>query len=153
MADFEQSRFQGWAHLELFGRDEIAGYVTTLTFGTAVMFHIVLPKGLYWTWTLEQQDYFQGEYWDPGTVVRCPVRSIDTYVSPGSIFRLTPVTKERVEEIMAVSAATKWEIVSRAPDQNTKIQKDGRERAFALKPSEPYDSVEMEAVEFIEPPF
>jgi hypothetical protein len=43
MDDVKQSAFEGWAVLEIFGHQTYAGFVTTQTFGQAVLFRVDVP--------------------------------------------------------------------------------------------------------------
>lgn len=64
-----QNQIAGWAVLELFGHQMAAGYVETITLGTAQMFRLDVP---------EQDDH------PPYT----------EFYSPGALYRLTLVTEE-----------------------------------------------------------
>lgn len=43
MTDVQQSKFEGWAIVEIFGHQRYAGYVTTEAFGQAVLFRVEVP--------------------------------------------------------------------------------------------------------------
>lgn len=92
----EQSKFEGYAHVEVMGHQSHTGYVTTEAFGAAVMLRIVTPEIPPLERTLERADYVDGVYCYPGSVVEMSCPRKEVLVGAGSVFRLTPIKQEDV---------------------------------------------------------
>ena len=105
----QQSSFEGWAILEIFGHQKYTGYVKTEVFGTASMFRLDVPA-------LEERQritkggcYVEAEKdvsrWVPaGTTVKYGATQPYTKLfGVGAIYAITPCTQEAalaaVEEI------------------------------------------------------
>ncbi len=93
----DQSHFEGWAIVEIFGHQRYAGYVTTEAFGQAVLFRVDVPAlaprervtkaGLYHPTT--------GQYLPPGTTVtEDAVPGFTKLFGTGAIYAMTPCTEE-----------------------------------------------------------
>ena len=91
----EQTRFEGWAVVELFGRGKEIGYVTTAYFGGPALFRIDQPSFPEREYELERAQWIGDTLCPIGTKVqREPLPGKTVYVGPSAIFRLTPCTEE-----------------------------------------------------------
>lgn len=100
----EQSKFEGWAILEIFGHQRYAGFVSTQAFGTAVMFRIDVPALEERERVTNRPEYVKKQYVPAGTkVTEGPVQGYTKIFGAGAIYAMTPCTQEAatkaVEEI------------------------------------------------------
>jgi len=91
-----QSKFEGYAHVEVLGHNTHTGYVTTESFGSAVMLKIVTPEIPALEQTLEHAEYVDGVYCYSGSIVEVSGSRKEVWVGAGSIYRLTPIKQEDV---------------------------------------------------------
>jgi len=109
-----QQGFKGWAMVEMFGHQKIAGYVQTVSFGAGVMFQVDVP-------TLPQQEstttspgYIDGQWIDAGAVVRCEHKEGYTrLLGVGAIYAINPCTEEAA--MLAVANFQRPEVKLIAP--------------------------------------
>ena len=91
----EQAKFTGWAIVEMMGHQREAGYVTTESYGQAVLFRVDVPE-------LPERDYIlERPAWDidniylaAGSKVRrgsCGARS--RLISPAAVYAINPCTE------------------------------------------------------------
>ena len=92
----DQSKFEGYAHVEVMGHQSHTGMVTTEAFGAAVMLRIVTPEIPPLERTLEHAEYVDGVYCYPGTVIEVSSPRKEVWVGAGSVYRLTPISQEDV---------------------------------------------------------
>lgn len=94
----EQAKFTGWAIVEMMGHQREAGYVTTESYGQAVLFRVDVPELPEREYILERPTWsgMDGENYIPeGSKVRrmaMPARS--RLISPAAIYALNPCTEE-----------------------------------------------------------
>ena len=103
----EQSKFSGWAIVEIMGHSKEIGYVTTEYFGGPALFRIDQPSLPIRTHELTRAQWINDKLCDVGSrVERGELPGKTTYVGPSAIFRLTPCTEETarrgVEELIPV---------------------------------------------------
>lgn len=99
----QQSKFDGWAIVEVFGHQKYAGYVTTEAFGAAVMFRVDVPA-------LEERErqtkgpgYVGGRYLPAGSKVQeGAVAGYSKLLGVSSIFAITPCTKDAALKVVEV---------------------------------------------------
>ena len=97
----QNSTFQGWAIIELFGHNKAAGYVTTQQFGQACLFRVDTPE-------LPQRDIqtsrpgsIGGEWLEAGTTVRRPAEPARSkLIGPGAVYAINPCSEEAVREYL-----------------------------------------------------
>ena len=94
-----QSKFEGWAMVEIMGHQKEIGYVTTEYFGAACMFRVDTPDIPEQETVLKRPSYatIDGKYrqWPAGTKVRfssLPGRT--RLVSVAAVFSINPCTEE-----------------------------------------------------------
>jgi hypothetical protein len=95
MSEQQQSRFEGWAIVDVLGHQRYVGFVTTEAYGQAVLFRIDVPA-------LEARDretkageYVGNKYVPPGTKVQeGSVAGYTKLIGSGSIYAITPCTKD-----------------------------------------------------------
>ena len=92
----QPNRFEGWAVVEMFGHAKEVGFVTTETYGTAVLFRVDTPSLPEREFTLESPGYVNGATWTPaGSKVKRPASPAKTrLIGPGAIYAITPCTEE-----------------------------------------------------------
>ena len=105
MTTDQQSSFEGWAVLEIFGHQRYAGYVKTQVFGTASMFHLEVPPLEERTRETKRAGSDGKGNWLPAgsTVKEEATPGYSKLFGVGAIYAITPCTQEAamkaVEEI------------------------------------------------------
>jgi hypothetical protein len=97
MTEQQQAKFEGWAIVDVLGHQRYVGYVTTEAFGQAVLFRIDVPALEARERTTKSPGYAgnDGRYLPAGTVVtEGPVAGYTKLIGSGSIYAITPCTKE-----------------------------------------------------------
>lgn len=89
MEEKDAGSIETWAILEIFGHSKFAGFVRTVPLGSYVMFRIDVPEVTY-----------QSAERYGGPLVDKKIPPFTKYFSPGSVFALTPCTKETAEAAM-----------------------------------------------------
>lgn len=105
-----QSRFEGYAIVEIMGHQQVSGYVTTEAFGSVVMFKVVQQEIPPTEKTLERTQYVDGEYCPEGSRVRISRERAETFVGVGSVYRMTPCTEAQAN----AAQPAKVEIIEKA---------------------------------------
>jgi hypothetical protein len=97
----QQTHFEGWAVVELFGHGKAIGFVTTEYFGAACLFRIDTPEREEREYILERPEYgtesdgITSRFLPTGTKVKRPSAPAHTrLVGPSSLFALNPCTEE-----------------------------------------------------------
>lgn len=103
--EVQQARFDGWAIVDVLGHQRYVGYVTTDAYGAAVLFRIDVPA-------LEERErvtkapgYIQGRGYCPAgtTVKEGAVAGYTKLIGAGSVYAITPCTKEAALEALEQS--------------------------------------------------
>lgn len=91
----EQSSFEGWAAVELFGHQKEIGYVTTQHYGQAALFQIDVPGVPEQEVTLGRPEYGPEGQWLPkgSKVIRAAREGRTRLVGPGAIYAINPCTE------------------------------------------------------------
>lgn len=95
-SDVQQSRFDGWAIVDVLGHQRYVGYVTTEAFGQAVLFRIDVPALDERERETKRPGYINGHGYCPAAT-KVKEGAVDGYtklVGSGSIYTITPCTKE-----------------------------------------------------------
>jgi hypothetical protein len=116
MEQQQQSKFEGWAVVEVFGHQRYAGFVTTETFGQAALFRVDVPPLDERDRVLKHYEYVEGKNVPPGSTVKeAAVQGYTKYFGPGAIYALTPCTQEAaVKAVEAIQPRT-ISVVALAP--------------------------------------
>jgi hypothetical protein len=101
--DQQQSKFEGWAVIELFGHQKIAGHVTTEYYGSAAMFRVDVPELPEREVTISQPEYVQTEeysgYVYAGSVLRRAMEpGFTRIIGPGAVYAINPCTEATVRQ-------------------------------------------------------
>jgi len=89
------AQFEGWAILEIFGHQKYAGYVSTQTFGPAVMFRLDVPALEEREKITERPSYSGMTYVPAGSTVKLEaVQGYTKLFGVGAIYCMSPCTKE-----------------------------------------------------------
>ncbi len=100
MPDPKQATFDGWAIVDVMGHQRYVGYVTTEAYGQAVLFRIDVPALEERTRVTKRPGHFQDRGYLPAgtTVTEGAVAGYTKLVGSGSIYTMTPCTKEAALE-------------------------------------------------------
>lgn len=91
----EQSKFEGWAIVEMMGHRREIGFVTTEHYGAASLFRVDSPQFDDREFELERPQYVEGQLVPAGSKVkRAAIPAKSCLVGPGSIYALNPCTEE-----------------------------------------------------------
>lgn len=91
----EQSKFEGYAVVEIMGHNREIGYVTTAYFGGPALFRIDQPPIPARESELTRAEWIGDVLAQPGTKVeRVAIPGKTSYVGPQAVFRLTPCDQE-----------------------------------------------------------
>lgn len=117
--DDKQSRFEGWAVLEIFGHQRYAGYVTSEAFGQAVLFRVDVPPLAERERTAKHYEYdAAGQSIPPGSTVKeDAVQGYTKYFGPGAIYAMTPCTQEAAEKAVAGMQTRRISVVKLADER------------------------------------
>lgn len=103
-ATTEQRTYEGWAIVDVLGHQRFVGYVTTEYFGQTAFFHVVTPARDPRERVVDGSAYvdFKGMAFPPKgfTVLEDGKPASERFIGSGSIYSLTPTTRERVMEIL-----------------------------------------------------
>jgi hypothetical protein len=87
----DQNEFKGWAKVEVMGHQSHVGYVTTETYGQAVLFRIDQPAVPGGEESLKHAEWIGDVFAGPGSVIqRQAIEAVSVLVGSGSIYRIIP---------------------------------------------------------------
>jgi hypothetical protein len=91
----QQTKFEGWAVVELFGHQREIGFVTTQYYGSAAMFQLDVPEREAREWELDSPQYIDGRLAPAGTKVKKAAAAGRTrLINPSAVYALNPCTEE-----------------------------------------------------------
>jgi len=123
-----QTKFEGWARVEVMGHQSHIGYVVTQAFGQAVLFRIDQPAIDEVEETLNRAEWVGDVYAQPGSVVKRPaIEAASVLVGSGSIYRIIPC-----DEATAVAAI-------RSSQRRPLVPVRLAEKPQLAAPSDPFD--------------
>lgn len=124
--DVRQAHFEGWAIVDVLGHQRYVGYVTTEAYGQAVLFRVDVPA-------LEERERVTkrpGHFADRGylpagtTVKEGAVAGYTKLIGSGSIYTLTPCTKEAALEAVEQSQPRPLMSVALPPERALSVSTD-----------------------------
>lgn len=154
----QNSNFEGWAILEIFGHQRYAGFVSTQVFGTAVMFRIDVPELEARERVTNRPTYTGSGYAPAGSVIKeGPVQGYTKLFGVGAIYAMTPCSKEAalkaVEEIqprplmeVQLPTETAKQIAGSSPESAPQVIVD----TYEPRPDDEDDDEDDEAEDFDE---
>lgn len=98
MEEITQTRFEGWALVEIMGHRRAAGKVTTEYIGTAAFLRIVTPEVPPTRYTLGNDAWIDGRRVYAGSIVESSRERSEILVGSASIYAITPTTEEKILE-------------------------------------------------------
>ena len=120
-----QNDFTGWAKVEVMGHQHHIGYVTTETFGAAVLFRIDSPEMPEREFIVEKDGYENGHWVSAGTFVKKEaVPGISVLVGSASIYRIIPCSEEAARKAIDLSARTSLKPLEISSPQTTDEDQD-----------------------------
>jgi hypothetical protein len=97
----QQNKFEGWAVVEMFGHQKIAGHVTTEVYGQACLFRVDVPEMPEREMVLEHYDYIDGLRVPPGSKVKRPgEQPFSKLIGPGAVYAINPCNEATVREYL-----------------------------------------------------
>ena len=102
MNDTQQAQFEGYALVEIMGHQRVAGYVTTLGFGSTVMFKVVQVEEPPIDQALEEDRYIDGRVIYKGSRIRISRERAETLIGAASVYRMTACTEEQARRAQPV---------------------------------------------------
>lgn len=122
MEEQVQTKFEGYALVEMMGHRRVAGMVTTEYIGQNAFLRVVTPELLPTEATLDGDRYIDGQWCCAGTVIQIDRPRQEVLVGTGSVYAITPCTEE--------------EIVRYTPIRQTIIRRTERPALAAAPPSD-----------------
>ena len=106
-----QNYFEGWAVVDVMGKQRYIGYVKTETYGAAAMFRVDVPDIPAREHMLSAPEYVEARWCPQGTVVhREATQGYTKLIGAASIYMLSPCTENAAME--ALQASTRAAIIS-----------------------------------------
>jgi len=140
MEQQQQSKFEGWAVVEIMGHNKEIGFVTTEYFGGPALFRVDQPELPEREYTLTRPQWIGDTHCPAGTVVqREAMPGKTSFVGPSSIFRLTPCTEETARKAIEAMLPSPIKVLS-IPD-NQKLVTAGM---VSAEQDDSFDSDEAE---------
>lgn len=96
MEEIKQTRYEGWALVEIMGHRRAAGQVTTEYIGQAAFLRIVTPEVPPTTYTVDSDRWIEGTRVYAGSVMECSREREEILVGSASIYAITPIKEEDV---------------------------------------------------------
>lgn len=117
MNDQPQEKFEGWAVLELLGRNREIGFVTTAYFGGPALFRVDQPPLPEREHILERPQWIGERHCPIGThILREALPGKTVFVNPSSLYKMTPCTEETAKQAIERMLPVPIKIVS-IPEQ------------------------------------
>lgn len=115
--DTKQASLSTWAIVDVLGHQRYVGYVTTEAYGQAVLFRVDVPA-LDERERITKRPGYAGDRYVPAgaTVKEGAVAGYTKLIGSGSIYTLTPCTKEAALEALEAMQARPLMVVSLPPD-------------------------------------
>jgi hypothetical protein len=137
-----QAAFDGWAIVDVLGHQRYVGYVTTEAYGQAVLFRVDVPALEERTRVTVRPGYHgpAGKYLPAGTTVtEGAVPGYTKLIGSGSIYTLTPCTKEAALEAVEQAQPRPLMHVTLPPERAIELAVDEAHRAEDADPEEDGD--------------
>lgn len=100
----KQNTFEGWAVVEMFGHQKIAGYVTTENYGQAALFRVDVPELQEREIELTRGEYIDGVYAGAGSKVKRQAEPpYSKLVGPGAVYAINPCTEQTVRQYIEMN--------------------------------------------------
>ncbi len=115
----QQARFDGWGIVDVLGHQRYVGYVTTEAYGQAVLFRVDVPALEERERVTKRPGYHPttGQYLPAGTTMKeGAVAGYTKLIGSGSIYTITPCTKEAALEALEGTQHRPLMVVSLPPD-------------------------------------
>lgn len=93
MEELTQTKFTGWALVEIMGHRRAAGMVTTEYIGTAAFLRIVTPEVPPTQYTVDSDRWIDGCRVYAGSVMEASRERSEILVGSGSVYAITPTTE------------------------------------------------------------
>lgn len=91
MSEVTQTRFEGWALVEIMGHRRAAGLVTTEYIGQAAFLRIVTPEVPPTTYTVETDRWIDSVLVYAGSVMEVSRKRTEILVGTASVYAITPI--------------------------------------------------------------
>lgn len=115
--DATQTKFEGWAVVEIFGHIKEVGFVTTEYFGAAALFRIDTPELPMREYALERPEWHGAEMLPIGSIViREAFPGRTRLVGPSAIFSLIPTDEASARKMVDQMYLRPLKVVS-VPDR------------------------------------
>lgn len=140
--DTPQAKFDGWAVVDVMGHQRYVGYVTTEAYGAAVLFRIDVPALEARTFVTKRPGSYGHRYVPAGTTVEeGPVEGYSKLVGAGSIYTITPCTRDAAMKAVEEMQLRPLMNVALPPERALLPAEDG---PYGGEPSDPDDEAESD---------
>lgn len=116
----ELAKFEGFAIVQQMGHKTVAGYVTTVYFGSVAMLRVVQQERPSEELTIERDEWVDGHYIYAGSRVRISRKRAEQYIAASSLYAFTPCSEEEAnasqpKTVEIIERAERKEITSSDP--------------------------------------
>lgn len=112
-----QSKFEGYAVLELMGHNQEIGYVVTEYFGGPALFRVDSPEFPEREYEITRPQWVNSTFCPAGSKLqRAALPGKTVYVGPSAVFRLTPCSEEVARQALEEHTPRPIRILHIAPD-------------------------------------
>lgn len=137
--ELQQAKYEGWAIVDVLGHQRYVGYVTTEAYGQAVLFRIDVPALEARERVTKQPGMVGHRYVPAGTsVIEGAVDAYTKLIGAGSIYAITPCTKEAALEAVEALQARPLMSLQLPPERALAAQVDENGH---VSPADPDDEV------------
>lgn len=128
----ELAKFEGWAIVQQMGHKTVAGYVTTVYFGSVAMLRVVQQKRPPEEIIVDKDMYVNSFWIYAGSKVRISRQRAEQYIAASSLYAFTPCSEEEAnasqpKTVEIIERAERKEITSSDPfdpDEDEEIVED-----------------------------
>ena len=114
----QQTKFEGWAVIELFGHAREAGYVTTEYFGSGALFRVEVPALDEREVTLIHPEWVNETMLYPGSkVMREAVQGRTRFIGPSAIYAMNPCDELAAKKALESMTPRKVRIIEIAKNE------------------------------------
>lgn len=110
--DSENSKFEGWAVIEMFGHSREVGFVTTEYFGSGAVFRVEVPPLLEREVVLDRPEWIGNDFAGIGSkVLRGGVEGRTRFIGPGAVYAMNPCSQDAAMKALEAMNSRKVKLI------------------------------------------
>lgn len=95
------AKFEGFAHVQILGHQEVSGYVTPESYGHVVLFRVRLDAPEPREFVLDREQWIAHRVLQAGSRIRRTYQAVEQLVGAGSVYRITPCSEEEARRFQS----------------------------------------------------